>query len=79
MDDITEKYLSQLLEGYENNIGQVRQNIAALGEQLEQLDAHEEDMQTGITELRELLGLKDEDEVSGMKLVEEEELVFDDE
>ena len=65
MDEKTEKYLAQLLEGYERNIEPLSQAIQNLENQLEGATRQKEEMETGIVDLKELLGLDDE--------VEEEE------
>ena len=60
MDEKTEKYLAQLLEGYERNIEPLQQGINQLETQLEGARKQQEEMETGIVDLKELLGLEDE-------------------
>ena len=60
MDKKTEKYLAQLLEGYERNIEPLRQAIENLEGQLEGATKQKEEMETGIVDLKELLGLENE-------------------
>ena len=60
MDEKTEKYLAQLLEGYERNIEPLEQAIQNLENQLEGATRQKEEMVTGIVDLKELLGLEDE-------------------
>jgi len=60
MDEKTEKYLAQLLEGYERNMEPLQQGINQLETQLEGARKQQEEMETGIADLKELLGLEDE-------------------
>ena len=60
MDEKTEKYLAQLLEGYERNVDPLQQGINQLETQLEGARKQKEEMETGIADLKELLGLEDE-------------------
>jgi hypothetical protein len=60
MDEKTEKYLAQLLEGYERNMEPLQQGINQLETQLEGARKQKEEMETGIVDLKELLGLEDE-------------------
>jgi regulator of replication initiation timing len=64
MDETTEKYLSQLLEGCEKNIGPLKAAINQMEGQLADMLSQEEAMQEAVTELKELLGLEEEEDSS---------------
>jgi len=61
MDTTTEKYLSQLLEGCEKNIGPLKAAINQMEGQLVDMAAQEGSMAEAITELKHLLGLDEEE------------------
>ena len=69
--ETTEKYLAQMLEGYEQNLPQLDQALEQLKMQLRQMEEQRESMLDGITELKGLLGLKDETETPHLALVKE--------
>jgi uncharacterized protein YhaN len=62
MDETTEKYLSQMLEGYERNITQIDTALEQMAEQLKGAEDQKETMLTAIEDLRGLLGLSEEEE-----------------
>jgi len=62
MDDTTKKHLGRMLEGYTVNLQQVNQAIEGMESQLEQARSSKEEMVTGIAEIRDLLGLPQEEE-----------------
>ena len=72
MDEKTEKYLAQLLEGYEANIGPIKAALDQMRQQREQLEEQRDQMSQGIVEIKALLNL-DEEEDSEEEDSEEEE------
>jgi len=74
MDEMTEKYLSRMLEGAEGGLKQVEAAIEGAEQQMEMMQEQKEEMVTAIAELKVLLGLEDEDEDEApeLKLVEED-------
>jgi len=72
MDEMTEKYLSRMLEGAEGGLKQVEAAIEGAEQQMEMMQEQKEEMVTAIAELKGLLGLEDEDEAPELKLVEED-------
>ena len=60
MNKINEKYLSRMLEGAEQGITQVDQQIDQLNTQLTAMTDQREEMVTAAAELRELLGVEEE-------------------
>ena len=63
MNEITEKYLSRMLEGAEQGITQIDAQIEQLNAQLEAMTAQRGEMLTAIVEIKELLGLEEEEEL----------------
>jgi hypothetical protein len=73
MDEMTEKYLSRMLEGAEGGLKQVEAAIEGADQQREMMQEQKDEMVTAIAELKDLLGLEEEeDEAPALKLVEEE-------
>ena len=80
MDEKMEKYVAAALEGYENNyaacltaLEQMRSQRDQIDEAIQQAEEAEEEMSLGIAEMKELLGLEDEEEGgSTLKLVTED-------
>jgi len=72
MDEMTEKYLSRMLEGAEGGLKQVEAAVEGAEQQMEMMQEQKEEMVTAIAELKGLLGLEDEDEAPELKLVEED-------
>jgi len=72
MDEMTEKYLSRMLEGAEGGLKQVEAAIESADQQREMMQEQKDEMVTAIAELKDLLGLEEEDEAPALKLVEEE-------
>lgn len=60
MNEINEKYLARMLEGAEQGIKQIDQQIDQISTQLEAMTDQREEMVTAISELKDLLGLKEE-------------------
>tara|TARA_R100000951_G_scaffold31124_1_gene26706 strand:- start:1069 stop:1299 length:231 start_codon:yes stop_codon:yes gene_type:complete len=61
MKEMTEKYVAKALEGYEQNYKGVSDAITQVETQLETFKAQRAEMLEGITEMREILGLSEED------------------
>tara|TARA_R110002051_G_scaffold323228_1_gene416148 strand:+ start:92 stop:310 length:219 start_codon:yes stop_codon:yes gene_type:complete len=61
MNEVSEKYLQQMLQGYERNITQLDSAIEQMLAQQEGAEKQKEEMITAISDLRELLGVTDED------------------
>lgn len=55
-----DKYLSQMLEGYESNLPQLQEQLANTREQVTSLEGAEKEVMNTIEELKELLGMSDE-------------------
>ena len=69
MDELTEKYLARMLEGAENGIKQVDVAMEQLEQQKAAMVDQRDDMVASSAELRDLLGLSEEeglDEVTEM-------------
>jgi len=62
MDEKNEKYLATMLEGYEQNLGPLNAAMNQLQQQMDGLKDQRDTMETGIVELKELLGLSEEEE-----------------
>jgi chorismate mutase len=60
MNEINEKYLARMLEGAEQGLKQVDQQIDQLNTQLTAMTDQREEMVTAAAELRELLGVEEE-------------------
>jgi chorismate mutase len=60
MNKINEKYLSRMLEGAEQGITQIDQQIDQLNTQLTAMTEQRQDMVTAISELKVLLKLDEE-------------------
>ena len=60
MNEINEKYLSRMLEGAEQGITQIDQQIDQLNTQLTAMTEQRQDMVTAIAELKVLLKLDEE-------------------
>jgi len=60
MNEVNEKYLARMLEGAEHGIKQIDQQIDQINTQLEAMTDQREEMVTAISELKDLLGLKEE-------------------
>ena len=75
MKETTDKYLATILEGYEKSLQGVSEFIEQNSQQLETARSQREEIVANIAELKELLGVTDEDtsedtEESTLKLVE---------
>jgi len=56
-----DKYLAQMLEGAEHGITQIDTSIEQINTQLESMMAQREELVTATVEIKELLGLTDEE------------------
>ena len=76
MSDVMEKYVAKALEGYEQNFQGISEAITQMESQLEAYKAQKVEMEEGIAEMKEVLGLDDEEEVGGnatpLELVKED-------
>ena len=61
MNDISEKYVAKALEGYEQNYKGITEAIESVEQQLATFRFQQAEMQEGIIEMRELLGLEAEE------------------
>tara|TARA_R110000850_G_scaffold24511_6_gene71701 strand:+ start:650 stop:886 length:237 start_codon:yes stop_codon:yes gene_type:complete len=61
MKEMTEKYVAKALEGYEQNYKGVSDAITQVETQLETFKVQQAEMLEGITEMRGILGLSEED------------------
>ena len=62
MNDITEKYLARILEGAEQGLTQVEMAIEQINDQLAKMHDQRDEMSTAVTELKDLLGLEEEEQ-----------------
>ena len=62
MTEKLEKYVAKALEGYEQNYTGITDAIDKMEQQLKDYKKHQAEMLEGITEMKELLGLSDEEE-----------------
>ena len=62
MNDVTEKYLAKMLEGAEQGLNQVEAAIDQINDQLAKMHDQRNEMNTAVTELKDLLGLEEEEE-----------------
>jgi len=62
MNDTNTKFLQLMLEGYETNLKQMNQYIEQNAEQLDSARASRDEVVSNIQELKELLGVTDEEE-----------------
>ena len=61
MNEVNEKYLQQMLVGYERNITQLDNAIEQMNAQKDSAEAQHEEMATAIKDLKELLGVTEEE------------------
>jgi hypothetical protein len=61
-----EKYVAKALEGYEQNYKGITDAIYKLEEQLKNYQEHQAEMLEGITEMKDILGLSDEEETTDL-------------
>jgi len=71
MNKINEKYLARMLEGAEQGLDQVDMAIKQIEDQMGKMAEQREEMVTAVTELKDLLGLKEEETKTPELLVEE--------
>ena len=67
MTTTSEKYLAQMLEGYENGIQWIDNYISETATALEKAKEQKQDMLDAITEIKQELGLKEETEADKAK------------
>ena len=65
MSKVMEKYVAKALEGYEQNYQGISEAIEQMEMQLENYKEKQTEMKNGITEMKDLLGLKDEEALGG--------------
>ena len=70
MNEVNEKYLQQMLVGYERNITQLDNAIEQMNAQKDSAEAQHEEMATAIKDLKELLGVTEEEVEEVETLVE---------
>ena len=71
MKETTDKYLATILEGYEKSLQGVTEFIEQNSQQLETARSQRDEIVANIAELKELLGITDEEEEPSLKLVED--------
>ena len=73
MTEKLEKYVAKALEGYEQNYTGITDAIDKMEQQLKDYKKHQAEMLEGITEMKDILGLSDEEETEAppLKLVNE--------
>ena len=62
MNDVTKKYLARMLEGAEQGLEQVNAAMPQITAQLESMEEQKKEMKTAVAELKDLLGLTEEEE-----------------
>jgi hypothetical protein len=62
MNDVTKKYLARVLEGAEQGLEQVNAAMPQITAQLESMEEQKKEMKTAVAELKDLLGLTEEEE-----------------
>ena len=62
MTEVTEKYLARMLEGAEQGLAQVKAAIEQINDQLAKMHDQRDELTTAVTELKDLLGLEEEEE-----------------
>ena len=65
MSKVMEKYVAKALEGYEQNHTAISAAITQLEEQLKDYKDKQKEMEESITEMKDVLGLADEEAVGG--------------
>jgi len=77
MNDVMEKYVAKALEGYEQNFEGISEAITQMETQLEAYKVQRVEMEEGIAEMKEALGLDAEEDLGGkatpLELVKEDE------
>ena len=76
MNDVTEKYVAKALEGYEQNFEGISEAITQMETQLKAYKLQQVEMEEGIAEMKEVLGLDAEEDLGGnaapLELVKED-------
>jgi ABC-type transporter Mla subunit MlaD len=62
MTEVTEKYLARMLEGAEQGLAQVEAAIDQINDQLTKMHDQRDELNTAVTELKDLLGLEEEEQ-----------------
>ena len=62
MSEVTKKYLARMLEGAEQGLEQVNAAMPQITAQLESMEEQKKEMKTAVAELKDLLGLTEEEE-----------------
>ena len=62
MSEVTEKYLARMLEGAEQGLEQVNTAMPQIHAQLESMEEQKKEMEIAVAELKDLLGLNEEEE-----------------
>ena len=62
---MTEKYIAKALEGYEANYGAITEAIQGMEAQLSSYKEQQKEMAEGVSEMKDLLGLGDEEPAKG--------------
>ena len=62
---MTEKYIAKALEGYEANYGAITKAIQGMEAQLSSYKEQQKEMAEGVSEMKGLLGLGDEEPAKG--------------
>lgn len=73
MENTMETYVAKALEGYEQNHAGISEAIEKMEGQLVQMREHKAEMAVGIKEMKELLGLEEEDEQPKLRILDPEE------
>jgi len=73
MNETTEKFLTVMLEGYNNNIQGIAQYIENTESQLNEAKEQRDEMITNVAELEELLGVTHDEEAETEEPAEEVE------
>ena len=68
MTEKLEKYVAKALEGYEQNYTGITDAIDKMEQQLKDYKKHQAEMLEGITEMKDILGLSDEEEITAPPL-----------
>ena len=76
MNDVAEKYVAKALEGYEQNFEGISEAITQMETQLKAYKIQQVEMEEGIAEMKEVLGLDAEEDLGGnaapLELVKED-------
>ena len=62
MADASEKFLGMMLDGYKSNLEGITQYIDSTTKQVEDAKTQRDEMEEAVSELKELLGVTDDEE-----------------